>query len=41
MNRTEWLQDRRMKRFKEVFGRWQQRKLPGIDQSSLVQFHRN
>lgn len=36
MNRTDWLQDRRMKKFKDVFGRWQQKELSGMDAAELL-----
>jgi transposase len=36
MNRTEWLQERRMKKFKDVFGRWKQRKLSGAEAGELL-----
>jgi len=36
MNRTEWLQERRMKKFKDVFGRWQEKKLSGSEAGELL-----
>ena len=36
MNRTEWLQDRRMKKFKDVFGRWRQKKLSEMDAAEIL-----
>jgi transposase len=36
MDRTEWLQDRRMKKFKDVFGRWKEKKLSGSEAGELL-----
>ena len=36
MDRTKWLQDRRMKKFADVFGRWQEKKLPETEAAHLL-----
>ena len=36
MNRTTWLQDRRMKKFIDVLSRWERRELSALDASELL-----
>lgn len=36
MDRTEWLQERRMEKFKDVFGRWKEKKLSGAEAGELL-----
>lgn len=36
MDRTKRLQDRRMKKFKDVFGRWKEKKLSGAEAAQLL-----
>ena len=36
MNRTTWLQDRRMKKFRDVLSRWERKELSGLEASELL-----
>ncbi len=36
MNRLKWLQDRRMQKFKDVLGRWELKKLSGLEAGELL-----
>jgi len=36
MNRTTWLQDRRMQKFKDVLGRWEAKKLSALEAAELL-----
>ena len=36
MNRTTWLQDRRMKKFRDVLSRWERRELSGMEAGELL-----
>ena len=36
MNRTTWLQDRRMKKFRDVLSRWERKELSGLEAGELL-----
>jgi transposase len=36
MNRTAWLQDRRMQKFREVLSRWERKELSGLEAGELL-----
>jgi AraC-like DNA-binding protein len=36
MNRTTWLQDRRMQKFRDVLSRWERRELSMMEASELL-----
>lgn len=36
MDQTEWLQQRRMKKFMDVFGRWKEQQLSGAETTKLL-----
>ena len=36
MNRLKWLQDRRMQKFRDVLGRWELKKLSGLEAAELL-----
>src|SRR5215216_6583276 len=36
MNRTTWLQDRRMQKFRDVLSRWERRELSGMAAAELL-----
>lgn len=36
MNRTAWLQDRRMTKFSEVLGRWRSRQLSAVEAGEIL-----
>ena len=36
MNRTTWLQERRMQRFRDVLSRWEKRELSALDASQIL-----
>ncbi|MGH2619668.1 MAG: helix-turn-helix domain-containing protein [Anaerolineales bacterium] len=36
MNRTAWLQDRRMKKFRDVLSRWERKDLSGLEAGELL-----
>jgi transposase len=36
MNRTAWLQDRKMQKFKDVLGRWETKKLSGLEAAEIL-----
>ena len=36
MNRAGWLQDRRMKKFRDVLSRWERKELSGLEAGELL-----
>ena len=36
MNRTAWLQERRMQKFQDVLGRWEKKKLSGLEAAETI-----
>lgn len=36
MNRTAWLQDRRMQKFTDILGRWERKKLSGLEAAEML-----
>jgi hypothetical protein len=36
MNRTEWLQDRRMQKFRDVLSRWEAKKISALEAGELL-----